>query len=245
MPNIPQVNSVVDEFEAEQRGVIATWTAQEASLAGNTQALQHSASAAMSATATNWERFRSEWHKRAIARDATVFRSHLIRRSESLISAAPDGAKYMTTLRAHGVELDVRLPKHPGLSTVSELLDPGEANITFRTRTDSDAKAHAHLVPDLAAHPLSLDDDDWLVIGVMLGVRNALAHSSAQSMTAMNRAIRRANGGADDDVRALGRLHYDIRRSAIGLYLNRGINRSTRTRIVCEWMLGLGAKFRV
>lgn len=245
MARTPDLNITVNEFERAQQAVIDTWTAQKA--AGlDSEILRRAAASAISTGATNWEWFRSEWHKKAIARDATVYREALVTRVRHFMHVdAGGGRKLLDALDAEGIAIDVRLPQLPTLSRINRIIDPSDNNITFRSKSESDARADAHLAPQYAAKSKSLTRDDWLVIGVLIGVRNALAHSSTRSIDAMNKALTDAGKTADPSVRALRRDGNRVTRSGIGAYLvaeTLGISRVLR---VSQHLHGLGALFRV
>jgi hypothetical protein len=161
-----------------------------------------------------------------------------------MASQATGGSKFIGSLSSHSVAVEVRLPKHPGLALVNELLDPSDGNMSFKNQKDSDKLADQHLIPKLAAHPKNLSDDDWRLILVMLGVRNALAHSSNQSIKSMNSAMVRANGAKDVEVKSLGRPKQPISRAGIGSYLLAGPSGVRRVEVVCRRILALHNTFR-
>lgn len=249
MTRTPDLNATVDEYEAAQRAVITTWKAQQASQIDR-ESMRRASSAALSMCATNWEWFRSDWHKKAISKNATVYRQALIAKVKGLLQQDPDvGKPLVRALDDKGVTLDVHLLRTPTFSTVSHILDPSGGNVTFRSKPESDRLADKHLDPRYATKAKSLTRDDWLIISVMIAVRNALAHSSTRSVEAMNEAMQTASNSGSRDVRALARAGNRVTRSGIGTYLyavapGAGTN-VTRAMLICEHMLSLGAKFRV
>jgi hypothetical protein len=249
MTRTPDLNATVDEYESAQRAVITTWKAQQASRIDR-ESMRRASSAALSTCATNWEWFRSDWHKKAIARNATVYRQALLAKVKGLLEQDPDvGRPLVKALDAEGVALDVHLLRTPTLSTVSRILDPSGGNVTFRSQRESDSIADKHLAPRYAMKVKSLTRDDWLIIGVMIAVRNALAHSSTRSVDAMNEAMQKAGNSGSRQVRALARTGNRVTRSGVGTYLRAkapgtGTN-TARAILICEHMLSLGLKFRV
>jgi len=249
MTRTPDLNATVDEYEAAQRAVITTWKAQQASKMDR-ESMRRASSAALSTCATNWEWFRSDWHKKAIAKNATVYRQALVAKIQGLLEQDPDvGRPLVRALTAEGVALDVHLLRTPTFSTVSRILDPSGGNVTFRSQAESDKVADKHLDPRYALKVKSLTRNDWLIIIVMIAIRNTLAHSSTRSVDAMNEAMQNASGSGSPDVRALARTGNRVTRSGVGAYLHavapRTGTNTTRAMLICEHMLSLGSKFRV
>jgi hypothetical protein len=242
---LPNLILTVDRYKEDQHAVIDTWAAIS-STGVAVEVLRRSAAAAISSSATNWEWFRSEWHKKAIARDATQYRQALLGKVRQILEQdGESGRLLLKTLDAEGIAIEVHLTQYPTIITINKLIDPSDGNVSFRSKSDSDRKASSHLTPRYAAGPLSLTRDDWLVIDVMLGVRNMLAHSSKRSVDAMNDALAACVATGNDEVKSLGRVTNRVTRSGIGAYLladYRGVRRVER---ICSHMLQLEAKFRV
>lgn len=209
--------------------------------------MRRSSSAALSACATNWEWFRSDWHKKAIAKDASAYRSSLVGKIRGLLERDPDaGRPFIRALDKEGVSIDVHLATTPTLSTVGHIIDPSGGNVSFRTRKDSEGLADKHLAPRYAAKAKSLSRDDWLIIEVMITARNALAHSSVRSVDDMNAAMQNAGQSGSRKVKSLARSGNRVTRSGIGAYLQAAAPsmKATRVMVICEHMLQLEAKFR-
>lgn len=246
MTRTPSLNRTVAFYETEQNRVLATLQAQrDAGL--EAEAMRNAASAALSTCATNWERFRSDWHKRAIAKNATQYRQNLINRAREAIKQSQHmGKDLLETMDQNQVSLDISLPKHPTLATISQLIDPSESNISFRSKAESEKRAKQHLVGKYAAKVRTLDHNDWLYIEVMIGVRNALAHSSTRSVEGVNSAIQKAARSGTLSASKLGRAERNVRFSGIGKYLLTIPSGSSQSRVelICTHMQSLGAKFR-
>jgi len=244
MANIPNPNINVDQYEAAQQETIDTWEAIVQS--GVTRSVQRrAAESALSKTATNWEWFRSEWHKKAIGRDATVYRKYLITKVRGFIEESADGKNFLAALDDAHAPIDVQLSRLPGHSKVSKILDPSDGNFTFHDKKQSEQTADRHLIPRYAALPKSLTHDDWLVIGVLVSIRNVLAHSSKRSVDAMNTAIGACHKTGNQTVRALCRDTNHVTLSGVGAYLMAEIQGERRIDRICFHMLGLAQKFRI
>lgn len=246
MTRTPNLNATVAAYESAQTSVLNTLNAQrDAGLDKAT--MRNAASAALSTCATNWERFRSDWHKRAIAKDATIYRASLVNRvRDSIVQNPKAGKELLKVMDQHNIHIDVSLPKHPTIDTVNLLIDPTESNIAFRTQQDSEKRAKSHLADRYAAKVRTLDHNDWLHIEVMIGIRNALAHSSPRSMESMNNALQRSAQSGTLSASRLGRAERKVTSSGIGKYLltiPTGANQA-RVDLICSHMRGLGAKFR-
>ncbi len=247
----PSLNLVVDAFQHEIDAIIATWRVQAGHKGVLGAATIYSASAAaLTNCATQWEYFRSEWHKKAIARDATQYRAELVRRVKTFAAESAGGNDLVAALRDAGLEIEINLPKNPTIGTVSRLRDTREQNVSFRTQKESDTAATRDLVPTYAALPKSLSRDDWLVLEILIAVRNALAHASPRSIDAMNTALSSAAKvrGASN-IRSLARLANRVTSSGIGKYLAASVSwdagEEARVIAICRYVRVLGDKFRV
>lgn len=184
---------------------------------------------------------------KAIAKDATVYRQALISKVKELLNQDPDVGRPLIKALDEVIALDVHLPKNPTLGTISHILDPFGGNVTFRTQKTSERIADNHLAPQCAARAKSLTRNDWLIIRVMVTVRNVLAHSSIRSVDAMNDAMQAADHSGSPQVKALARTGNRVTRSGVGAYLRAAVpgGNSTRIMLICGHMLSPGLKFRV
>lgn len=206
-------------------------------------------SAALTACATQWEYFRSEWHKKAIARDADQYRDELSRRLRVFAEDCEGGRELVVALRDLGLSVEVNLPRRPTLATVTRLKDAKDQNLSFRSRKDSESAADRDLSPAFALKAKSLSREDWLVIELMMSIRNVLAHSSPRSVTAMNAALVKAAGvRGSADIVHLARTGQRVTPSGIGRYLSAtipwGTDQESRVIAICTYMRSLGDNFR-
>jgi hypothetical protein len=249
VPRTPDLNLAVSAFQAAVDQIAATWGIQHshrASLGAGT--VRAASEAALTGVATQWEFFRSEWHKKAIARDASQYRDELSRRIRVLASESDGGRDLVTAIRDLGLQVEINLPKYPTIETVNRLRDSREQNIAFRSKKDSDEVAGRDLVDAYSVKVRSLDHDDWAVIGLMIALRNALAHSSIMSMNAMNAAIRAVASTRQRELRQLARDVNRVTASGIGAYLASSItwrgSDVARVMVITDYMRNLGDKFR-
>lgn len=256
MTKTPDLHKPVDAYVAAQQRVIDHWWAIQAQADVLGQPALHATSeATLSACATNWESFRTDWHIRAIAWDATQFRAWVTAR---VVDAAKSDEKVKALIE--GVQADpegrfeVALPKHPTMARVAGMLDPNDYNLTFKDQRTSNDKATKHLVPSLAALPKSLDFLDWKVLAIMVATRNAIAHGSVGSMAYLKGAMNDIAGVHDKQIAALGRRDRSVPRAGIGRYLTvtpakppgqlPGTVWQPRVITICERVRDMGAKFR-
>lgn len=256
MTKTPDLHKPVDAYVAAQQRVIDHWWAIQAQADVLGQPALHATSeATLSACATNWESFRTDWHIRAIACDATQFRAWVTAR---VVDAAKSDEKVKALIE--GVQADpegrfeVALPKHPTMARVAGMLDPNDYNLTFKDQRTSDDKATKHLVPSLAALPKSLDFLDWKVLAIMVATRNAIAHGSVGSMAYLKGAMNDIAAVHDKQIAALGRRDRSVPRAGIGRYLTvtpakppgqlPGTVWQPRVITICERVRDMGAKFR-
>ena len=256
MTRTPDLRKPVEAYlDAQQRVIDHWWAIQAQADVLGQPALHATSEATLSACATNWEAFRTDWHIRAIACDATQFRAWV---SNRVVDAAKSDQNVKALIE--GIEADpegrfeVVLPKHPTMARVAGMLDPNDYNLTFRDKRSSDAKADNHLVPNLAALPKSLDYLDWKVLALMVATRNAIAHGSAGSMTYLKAAMNDIAGVHDSQVAALGRRTRSVPSTGIGRFLTvtpprpsgqpQGTVWQPRVITICERVRDMGAKFR-
>lgn len=256
MTRTPDLHKPVDAYlEAQQRVIDHWWAIQAQADVLGQPALHATSEATLSACATNWEAFRTDWHIRAIACDATQFRTWVTQR-------VVDAAKSDENVKAliEGIQADpegrfeVALPKHPTMARVAGMLDPNDYNLTFKDKQSSDKKANNHLVPELAALPKSLDYLDWKVLALMVATRNAIAHGSVGSMAYLKKAISDIAEVHDSRVAALGRRNRSVPSTGIGRFLTvtpprpsgqpPGTVWQPRVITICERVRDMGAKFR-
>lgn len=250
----PSLKPIVTQFTSAQDDVIAEWRtvkAHETTLGVGT--VRTAARAALAASATNWEFFRSEWHKRAIALDTSNFSVWVGERLRQIAEETEVGRSLAKELRLKNIRVHGELPKRLTIQEVGALLDPLENNITFRSQSASDRLARAQLSTNLAKGPLALTHDDWLVLELMVSIRNALAHASRRSIEPMRQAIRNAANSGDTKVTSLARTERQVAPAGIGKYLSVPIawtpssqptpRTEARIVVIAEHVRDLGAKF--
>jgi len=250
MPRTPDLNRVVNGFQDSIDRILATWRDQEAHRGVlGVSTVQAASSAALTSIATSWEQFRSDWHKKAIARDATQYRIELVRRAKVSMEVSEPGRELVVALRDLGLDLEINLEKYPSLATVNRLRDVKDQNVSFRSKEESDRASTRDLTPTLAARALALTFADWQVLQVMIATRNAIAHGSPRSMTALHSVLALTARSGPADLRGLGRVSRRVSPSGIGAYLCASIpwdgGRSTRVLAIGGYVRDLGDKFRV
>lgn len=223
-------NSVVHDFQ----GVLDDSVAQFEQL---TQAVEHLAIApakklklhrqvasdALMRAATGFESFRSDWHVRTINRAPAVFENAIKQQMTS---------EFNKKWGAAGLPAPtVQLPSLT-LNVVQNLLDPQGMNVGGLTDrpdvtpgTNWKKKAAADLDDPFKKKVLSLPEADLVLINAVVRIRNAIAHRSASSLSAMNDALALAQMEAP-----LKRDTNNVTESGIGTYL--GATTSGRVRVV-------------
>ena len=181
------------------------------------------ASDALMRAAIGFESFRSDWHVRAINRAPAAFENAVKEQITSEFSKKWGAAG----LSAPTVELPPLT-----LNLVQALLDPHGTNV--RGLTDPPdvipgrnwkKKAASDLGEPFKSKALSLPNADLLLINALVRIRNAIAHRSASSLSAMNDALARPQMDA-----ALKRDTNKVTVSGIGAYL--GATTSGKIRVV-------------
>ena len=145
--------------------------------------------------------------------------------------------------------MEINLPKAPKIATITRLKDAKDQNVSFRTQRDSDSAADRDLAPAYALRPKSLTREDWLVIELMIAIRNALAHSSTRAVDAMNAAlVKAASVRRSADIVHLARVSQRVSPSGIGRYLSATVpwagGQESRVLAMCSYISELGDKFR-
>lgn len=205
---------------------------------------------ALARCSTEWEYFRSEWHKRAIARDASQYRDELVRRLKALASETEGGNSLVAALRDVGLDVEINLRKNPTIATINKLRHSADQNIAFPHQKEADRDANRDLVPLYAAKATSLSREDWLVIELMIAIRNAVAHSSSRSIDVMNAALTNAaKVKKSADIRNLAMTTRRVPASGIGRYLCAKVSwggaQGSRVVAICTYIRGLGDRFRI
>lgn len=220
MVKVPDLNRVVGAFERSHDEAVRTWITQyDNRVALGHSVLREATIGLVMSTARNWEVFRSDWHKAAVSQDATLLRDDIEDRVMSHIKTRDQSLS--VSLEELGIQASVQIAKHPTLRAVSLLLDATDRNLSFPTQNVADDMAKRQLAPYLAFKACSLSLDDWKLIALLGGVRNVIAHSSVQSVTRMNDAIRNMQScsGSTSHLRRLARIQNRVTRKGIGSYL--------------------------
>lgn len=217
----PSTRVAVDRFLAEQDEVLRHWEAQfDLRSHLSREDMNHACTLALTSCARNWEVFRSDWHIRAAASDATVLKRSLGERLQEVArQASESGKKLVDGLEAAGIAVEVHLDKYPTLGTVSSLLDGNDQNVTFRDRKDAERSAQRQLAPRFSRKITNLTNDDWRVVELVTATRNVVAHGSVAAVDRMNEAMRAMSKTASPALRTLVRSKNRVRRSGIGAYL--------------------------
>ena len=217
----PHLTPIVAQFTSAQDQVITDWrTVKDHESVLGVGAVRAASRAALAMSATNWEFFRSEWHKRAIALDTSNFRTWAGERLRQVAEKTVEGRSLAIALQSRNAKVHADLPRRLAVKDVGALLDPLDNNITFRDKKSSDRLAQAQLSPGLAKGPLALTHDDWLVLELMVSIRNALAHASTRSIAPMRQAIKNAAKSGDPKITSLARTERQVTTAGIGKYLS-------------------------
>lgn len=172
-------NDLVDQFRAE----ITTARSDRLGLiAGATRPLaQRATMDAFTRVAVAFERFRSDWHIAAIARDATTFKQSQLTRVESALTE---------TKRAVLIPyIRVELPPHPTLAQVEELLDASGGNISLPSIDEWKKRAKSHLAPDWEVKVRGIPWAEAQIADALIKTRNAASHQSTRAVDEMNDAL--------------------------------------------------------
>lgn len=216
MVNKPSLNLVINRFQAGLERQQRLYNETRA-IATN-EAMQEQSSNLVMATARDWERFLSDWHITAVARDATVFGKTL---TEHMSKAVKQYGEKRDSPQLDVFSPTIHVPAHPTLSAVAAALDGRGRNLALSTAKARRRFAEDYLVePYASKHEELADDATTLLLDVLVTVRNVIAHRSGSSLTHLNETLTEASQSADPDVRSLGRFQNRVRQSGVGSYLD-------------------------
>lgn len=212
MGNKPDLDRLKADHEADQESILQYWTAlfdQDPRVD-----MKRTSALTLIASVQRWERFRSDWQIRAIARDSSTYAGKVRRQVDDAIPeplrAGRDAG--LLVVRAS-------LPKHLGISDVEKFLDAEEKNVTYNARSSEERAATSQLAPPFRAKVMRRSDDDWLIVDLVRQFRHAIAHGSGYSIGRMNRAIAAMSSSSRLDDQALQKGARRVTESGIGSYL--------------------------
>lgn len=212
MGNKPDLDRLKADHEADQERILQYWTAlfdQDPQVD-----MKRTSALTLIASVQRWERFRSDWQIRAIARDSSTYANKVRRQVENAIPEALWGGRDAGLLVVR-----VSLPKHLGISDVEKFLDAEERNVTYNSRNSEERAAKSQLAPPFREKVMRRSDDDWLIVDLVRQLRNAIAHGSPYSIEHMNRAIAAMASSSRPDDQALQKGARRVTESGIGSYL--------------------------
>lgn len=242
----------MNAFIAAQDEVIRHWSAQFTACgrgALGRDDMLHASTTALVSCARNWETFRSDWHVRAVATDASVLKEYLLKTIMSQLQSDGDRGKPVGKLLGDGgIKLELHMSRYPTIAVVEALLDSRDRNMTFTSKKDACTKSDAHLIPKWAEKVKGLRRDDWAVVELVRTARNAVAHGSKSSMVELNRAMREMEHTSVRRLRTFKRSNA-IRESGIGAYLyaqseTPGNYPNVRVVALCLWLQDVARKLQ-
>lgn len=219
MVNKPNLSLVIDRFQAEQQRQRDLYNSLRA-VATNDAMREQSCNLVM-VTARDWERFLSDWHIAAVARDSTTFSNTL---TDHLSKAVTKYGNERDTPQLSVFSPTVHVPAHPTLSDIASALDGQGRNLPLSTKKARKKFADAYLAaPYASKHEELADEETRLQLDVLLSVRNVIAHRSRSSLEVLNAKVTEASKSAHPDVGNLGRDKNRVSPSGVGSYLDSAV----------------------
>lgn len=219
MVNKPNLDKIIDRFKDEQarQGILYNSMRGRAS----NEVMREQSCNLVMVTARDWERFLSDWHIAAVARDPSTFSATLTNHLAKAVKgyASKRGTPYLDVFSP-----TLHVPAHPTLSDIASALDGEGRNLPLSTNQARMKFAGDYLARPYASRHQKLSDPvttDFL--DVLLLVRNAIAHRSRSSLEKLNTKLAAAALSADPDVSSLGRVRNRVSPSGIGSYLDAAV----------------------
>lgn len=212
MSNKPNLDRLKVEHERSQRELYEYWLAHYRQ--SPQVDMKRTSSLVLVGVAQRWERFRSDWQIRAIARDSSTYSATFLESIENSLEKS-----FKAGVTSGLLTVRTSLPKHLSISEVELLLDASERNVTYGSRKHEEVAARRQLAPEYRDRVFRRTDDDWLVLDLVRKVRNAISHGSGSSMHAMNAAAAAMSTSSLVLDRALAKGAINITESGIGAYL--------------------------
>lgn len=245
MVNKPSLDLIIDRFQDEQQRQRTLYDSLR-DIATNDAMREQSCNLVM-VTARDWERFLSDWHIAAVARDSTTFSNTL---TNHLTKAVDKYANERDKPQLAVFSPTVHVPAHPTQSDIATALDSRGRNLPLATKKERKTFANAYLAaPYASKHKKLADEDTRLFLEVLLSVRNAIAHRSRSSLDVLNAKLSEASQCADPDVGSLGRVKNRVSPSGIGPYLDAAVvsphwGRLSRALLLSLTVSDLSERFR-
>lgn len=219
MVNKPNLNLVIDRFQDEQKRQRSLYNSLRG-VATNDVMREQSCNLVM-VTARDWERFLSDWHIAAVARDSTTFANTL---TDHLTKAVTKYGNERGAPQLSVFSPTVHVPAHPTQADVARALDGQGRNLPLSTNKARRRFANDYLAgPYASKHEKLADEATTLLLDVLLSVRNVIAHRSRSSLDHLNTKLTEASQSADQDVSSLGRDQNRVSPSGVGSYLDAAV----------------------
>lgn len=172
-------NAVVDQFQDELARSLSDWRTLIAGVGA--MPARRATMDAFNRAAVAFERFRSDWHIAAIAREASRF---AITRREALVRTLNGGGQGNLIPYVH-----VAMPAHPTLDQVADLLDATGGNVAIPNIDRWKELASRDLANPWCAKVHGISWPNAKAAAVVIAIRNAAAHQSRRSLTGMSDAL--------------------------------------------------------
>lgn len=172
-------NAVVDQFLDELARSLTDWRTLIAGVGA--MPARRATMDAFNRAAVAFERFRSDWHIAAIARDASRF---AVTRRECLERTLKGGGQGNLLPYAHLV-----VPAHPTLDQVADLLDATGGNVAIPNIERWKGLASRDLADPWCAKVHGISWPNAKAAAAVITIRNAAAHQSPRSLAAMSAAL--------------------------------------------------------
>jgi hypothetical protein len=176
-------NAVIDQFQGELAASLSDWQATRARVGEGGPLAQRVSMDAFTRAAVAFERFRSEWHIAAIARNAAQFRAE--QHNRVVLALKDAGWNELVPYLAAVMAIEV----HPTLEDVAALLDAQGGNVSIRSIKHWRVLADRHLCDPWKARVYGLSWAQCKATTAVIALRNAAAHQSPQSAQKMTAAL--------------------------------------------------------
>lgn len=124
--------------------------------------------------AVRFEVFKSDWFIAAVNREPRRFRVHLTESARKRVRSGAD-------LKPLADRIEVRLPTHPTLSEVDDLLNPHGWNVSAATATEFRDLANSVLDGDYLVRARTIGARNQSTIDTVTALRNLIVHHSPAS----------------------------------------------------------------
>lgn len=166
---------------------------------GNLSAQRRVSEDTLMTVAQVWETFISDWLVGAVTRDASRFKYRLEDDANKSYDSTASTKEWK-----HFADFSVNVPKHPNVSAVRKSLDAKGQNISVKSKEGADKFAGRNLSNDYSKLLGAITEEDWLLLDLVRACRNAIAHRSPMSSSALNAALKAVAKSANADDAQLG-----------------------------------------